>query len=960
MKKIFTIFFLLSLAFLSIPDLLAQSGVGKLAGKIIDAETKDPLIGANVLILNTQLGAATNVDGEYFILNINPGTYTVKVSYVGYGEKEIQDIRIVPGVTYELDIELNPGIELLEVVVTDKKLFEENATNTVKVIDSDQISKLPVRGVENLASLQAGVVKAEGSGGEGGNAVLNVRGGRGQEVLYVVDGIVQNSVLWNQNFSQVSNAAIEQISFQVGGFEAKYGQAQSGIINVTTKSGYPKYTLYGDVLTSSFTDDFGYNLYNTNLGGPIIPGSTEHTFFLSAERGWFLDGTPSAIGANFPSIGYSSPTIPNNSEDLWRLTARTYHNLGSQFTLRLGGNYNMRNYRIVLWNVISPGPLLEQNFAKNNSEHFPKRERENLSATARLTQNIGTSSFWDLTLGFRRYNQLDGDGVFFDNVEAYGDTLLNPYLPVQADDSELLNDGTGLWMAYGRVSDYFRKIDDMGFTADASFSSQLENHLIEAGGGATYGIISYYSIRPLSMGLNAREYTTAGGQIVPADTLLERYIKEKPLYYGYDVMGGKNKSDDYDYVEPYKPLMAYGYIQDRFELEDLVLNIGLRFDYVDTKAHQLKDPTLPYAIGSDPDNLDWDDFKIAEPETYFSPRIGLGFPVTETTVFHAQYGKFIQQPRLIDVYPFFNSISTLKQNDAFATNNGHLTSENTTQYEVGFRQILGDNNASLNVTAFYKNTKGLTNTQVVRYQRIPGGEFLDYYPPVNSDFGTVKGLAFTLDVPRISYFALSVNYTFSIAEGTGSAFDAAYVAAFRNNNGETPKTIAPLDFDQPHTGVINVDFTVPKGDLGFLEMTGLNLLFSFNSGRPYTPLETQSLLQDNTNWGSTKGFVNSTYGPGSFKIDLKLEKSFEFFNNTLITPYLWIENLLDADNAILVWRSTGSPATTNFLTTETGKKLAAQNGTEWVQDYESLENDPYNYGIPRLIKLGLKINFAGN
>jgi hypothetical protein len=959
MKKIFTISLLLSFVFLMVPCLVAQSGVGKLAGKIVDVSTKEPLIGANVLILNTQLGAATNVDGEYFILNINPGTYTIKFSYVGYGGKEIQDIRIVPGITYELDVELVPGIELVEVVVTDKKLFEENATNTVKVVDSDQISKLPVRGVENLASLQAGVVRAEGSGGVGGNAEINVRGGRTQEVLYVVDGIVQNSALWNQNFSQVSNAAIEQISFQVGGFEAKYGQAQSGIINVTTKSGYPKYTLYGDMLTSSFTDDFGYNLYNANIGGPIIPGSTDHTFFLSAERGWFLDGTPSAIGANFPSIGYSSPVLPNNSEHLWRLSARTYHNLGSQFILRLGGNYNVRDYRIVLWNVISPYNLLEQNFAKNNSDHFPKRERDNLSATARLTQNIGESSFWDLTLGFRRYYQLEGDGVFFDNVNAYGDTLFNPYLPSQADDSRLLTDDIGLWTDYGRVSDYYRKIDDMGFTADISFSSQLENHLIEAGGGGTYGSISYYRLTPVGLGLGVREYTNINGQVVPAVSPLDRYIREQPYYYGYDVMGGQNKDDAYDYVEPYKPIMAYGYIQDRFELEDLVLNIGLRFDYVDTKSHQLKDPALPYAGGSEPDDLDWDDFKIADPETYFSPRIGIGFPVTETTVFHAQYGKFIQQPRLIDVYPFFNRVDNLKQTDAFTTNNGYLSSEKTTQYEVGFRQILGENAASINITAFYKNTQGLTNTQVVKYQRIPGGEFLDYYPPANSDFGTVKGLALTLDIPRISYFALSVNYTFSIAEGTGSATDAAYVAAFRNNNGETPKTIAPLDFDQPHTGIINFDFTIPKGEMGLLEMTGLNVLFSFNSGRPYTPLETQSLLDDNSNWGSTKGFVNSTYGPGSFKIDLKLEKSFEILDNTLITPYLWIENLLDADNAILVWRSTGSPETTNFLNTETGKKLAAQNGTEWVQDYESLENDPYNYGIPRLIKLGLKINFAG-
>lgn len=951
MKKSYTISLLLSFLLISTSVILAQSGVGKLSGKITDAETKEPLIGANLIISNTMLGAATDVNGEYFILNISPGEYSVKVSYVGYGEKEIQNVRIVAGITYELNVELSAGIELTEIVVTDKKLFESQATNTVKVIDSDQISRLPVKGVENLASLQSGVVISEGSGGAGGNATINVRGGRGQEVLYVVDGIVQNSSLWNQNFSQVSNSSIEQISFQVGGFEAKYGQAQSGVVNVTTKSGSPNYSFFADALTSSFTDEYGYNLYTANVGGPILPGLNDQTFYLTAERGWFLDGNPSALESGFPSIGESSPIYKNNSEGLWRISGRTYHNLGGTFILRLGGNYNTRDYRTTVWG--------SNGYAKNNWDHNPKIERDNISFNARLTQNLGKASYWDITLGWRKYAQMEGDGVFFDNVQAYGDTLLNPYLPVQADDSNLNRDDVGIWAKYGKVNDYFRKIDDQAFTVDASFTSQVDNHLIEAGGGLTYNNIKYFSFSPLSMGLNAREYTTAAGDTVPAVSLLDRYIREKPYYYGYDVMGGENESAEYNFIEPYKPLVLYGYLQDRFELADLVINLGLRLDYVDTKTQKLRDPSLPYAGGTDPGNYDAGDFVTADPEVYFSPRIGLGFPVTESTVFHAQYGKFIQQPRLIDVYPFTNRLELLKQTADFTTNNGYLASENTTQYEVGFRQILGDNAAAINITAFYKNTQGLTNDEVVNYQRSTSGEILRYYSPSNADFGTVKGLALSIDVPRFNYFALSINYTFSIAEGTGSSSGSAFVSAFRNVNNETPKTIAPLDFDQPHTGVINVDFYVPEGDLGFFERTGINLLFSFNSGRPYTPLETQNLLEGNTNWGNTSGYVNSTYGPGSFRLDLKLEKGFAVGSNTIITPYLWVENLLDADNAVTVWRSTGSPYTTEYLSTDTGKKLSAQNGEKWAQDYESVERDPANFGIPRLIKLGVRVNFAG-
>ncbi len=87
----------------------------------------------------------------------------------------------------------------------------------------------------------------EGNGGQDGNAQINVRGGRSSEVVYIVDGVVQNNLYNGQTVSQVSNSAIDQISFQVGGYEAKYGQAQSGIVNVTTKSGQPYYNIFADV-----------------------------------------------------------------------------------------------------------------------------------------------------------------------------------------------------------------------------------------------------------------------------------------------------------------------------------------------------------------------------------------------------------------------------------------------------------------------------------------------------------------------------------------------------------------------------------------------------------------------------------------------------------------------------------------------------------------------------------------
>ena len=222
MKKTFTNLLAFLVLLFSSTAIFAQTGVGKISGKVLDADTKEPLIGANVIIVNTNLGAATDLDGNYFILNITPGTYEVKVSYVGYAPKTYKDVRVVANITYQLNAELSTDFTLDEVV---EKFFEAKATNTVKVIDSEQIGRMPVRGVQNLVSLQAGVVVQEGSGGQTGNADINVRGGRSSEVVYIVDGIVQNNLYNRETVAQVSNSAIDQISFQVGGYEAKYGSA---------------------------------------------------------------------------------------------------------------------------------------------------------------------------------------------------------------------------------------------------------------------------------------------------------------------------------------------------------------------------------------------------------------------------------------------------------------------------------------------------------------------------------------------------------------------------------------------------------------------------------------------------------------------------------------------------------------------------------------------------------------
>jgi outer membrane receptor protein involved in Fe transport len=970
MKNLITKLFCFTLLILFASTSYAQSGVGKLSGRVVDANTKEPLIGANILIMDTQLGAATDINGEYFILNITPGTYTVRFSYVGYAPKTVENVRMVANITYELNMELSTDFTLDDIVVIDRKLFEEKATNTVRVIDADQISRLPVRGVSNIASLQSGVVMQEASGGQSGNATLNVRGGRGSEVLYIIDGVPQNNLFNRSSAAQVSNVAIDQISFQVGGYEAKYGQAQSGIISVTTKSGQPTYNILADLITSSFTDNYGYNLYSGTISGPIIPGIPEHTIFLSGERQWSLDDTPPAIPYNYPSVGRTFDYTPNNTSEAWRLSAKTTHRMG-QFSMNLSGLYNSRDYTL----LSASGAPATQRFIKNNSSFADGFAVENTSLNARISQTLSANTYWNLNLGYRVYDFERFNPYFGNDLLAYGDSARwanelgvhlwrnggrtarvdennNPMYgpgggPIAAD-----TDRFGVFRPHGWATGLYQRRENDAINLDFDITSQIGNHLVEFGLGASRTVVRGFGVFALQ--LADKNYAHLSTQ--------EKFEALEPFVYGYDVTGQNRIGSDFEnkLQRPYEPIIGYAYLQDRFELEDLVLNLGLRMDYIDLKSYVLVNPALPFAGGTDPFDFDDGDFRLRDVDIEFSPRIGIGYPVTESTVFHAQYGRFIQIPELNDVYfgPYDYNVYLPGGIDPQSGFNGALLPEETVQYEAGFRQLLAGGQAALNITAFYKNIRGLVNVESHKWRELEGGRERTAIYPENSDFGTTKGLALSLDVSRMHMFNVSAQYTFQIAEGTGSSTSSNQTAVFRNTDNLPPKVIAPLNFDQRHTAIVNVDFFVPKGELGWLELFNVNALFSFNSGRPYTPVSRWNLLGDNSLIAENMGYVNSAFAPGSFRIDLKMEKGFSVGNSMFFTPYLWIENLLDSDNIVNVYRSTGDPYTTGWLTTEQGQSAILFNGLQWAQDYESLERSPRNFGIPRLIRLGLKINFA--
>ena len=280
MYRKWSILMLIALAF---PVAAFAQSTGKLSGRVLDSETGEGLPGATILIVGTQFGTAADFDGNYTILGLPVGEYDVQVSFVGYQTSTVTDTEINSGYTRELNFTLSPG-ELLEGVVVEyeRPLIQKDALGAPRVVSGDEIQNLPVRGINAVAALQGGIVSDEGSG------TLNVRGGRGSEVIYFVDGVKVTGQLG------VPQAAIQEQEMLIGGLPAKYGDALAGVISVSTRSASTKFFGSLEAVTSELLDDYGYNEIEATFGGPII--GNRLGFFLSGSYRNIGDNDPTAIG----------------------------------------------------------------------------------------------------------------------------------------------------------------------------------------------------------------------------------------------------------------------------------------------------------------------------------------------------------------------------------------------------------------------------------------------------------------------------------------------------------------------------------------------------------------------------------------------------------------------------------------------------------------------------------------
>ncbi len=561
---------------------------------------------------------------------------------------------------------------------------------------------------------------------------------------------------------------------------------------------------------------------------------------------------------------------------------------------------------------------------------------------------LSTKSYVKANLALFNYEETFGDDHHWDDVEGYGDPTdpYNKYLSAVGQ-NPLAVAQLSEYLSYGRVwDDYSHQVSSyMGLSLD--YLNQINTHEITTGFEYRGNTIKYYRVaQPIELAEGLGTGTLSDSA---------KYITYRNAYtenFGFDLFGEENTSGN-SYQEPGEPTIFGAYINDKIELKDLVVNLGVRYEYFNPNTDA---PDDWYDMHMDSDgriDREASNYNPVDADIQINPRLGLSFPVTDKTKFHAQYGKFSQHPNLNRLYlsdvVFANNF---KSGNYTISPNAKLASEKTTQYEVGFSQVVGAS-VAIDVTGFYKEIRDYTQLRNLYGAKLDDAEFV-WAQYQNGDYGVVKGMSIGLGMKRVSGLTANLSYTVSWAEGTGSDPTSNFYVAWQSDQGENgfPSLINPLDYDQRHTGTLMLDYRLPKV-MGMLSNTGINMIYSFGSGTTYTPSSIESSL-----FGRGEIYpqapINSGVTPWTSNLDIRLDSGVKL-GSINMTVYLLIQNALDAQNVINVYSGTGDAGTDGWLYTDPGKSYLSGNAAK--EDYYlSQVRDPANWDKPRSVQLGVKMN----
>ncbi len=767
---------------------------GKLAGKVLDGATGNPLVGANVILEGTPMGAATDLDGYYVILNVPPGNYTVKAVMIGYATVSYTGVSVNVDLTTTIDF--NMQIESLQgeeiVVISNRKPIKEDVASSQINISKDRIDDLPVTTVEGVIGLQAGI--------EG----MSVRSGGENELAVKLDGASLKDDRTGKPIMGIPLNAVQEIMIQSGGFNAEYSDLQAGVINVITKEGSTDgYSFNLDYKYSppaqkyhgkSIFDPDSYFLRpyldedvcwtGTDNGAwddymqsqyPSFDGWEEVSEDLCTDDNPDNDLSPEAAKRLFewqhrhtgdiskPDInidaGFGGP-VPFVSSALGNLRFYTsYRQERDMYLIPLSrDSYDEWAWSTKLTSDITPkiklqlSSFVKEIAATSSSSSGNPNYFENLwdvagifSGSSQNNSKIFYPDYYCLTdVSNRMYSakltNMLSNKSYYEGLIEYSYTGWDTS-PGDSLDETLDND---IWPG---VEDYY--VDDSPFG--------FNPYLVEGIGGGTFLMGGKSTSRDNSETSRFKlrfDFTTQANQNNQIKTGLE--FESYYYHMNYGLVSDWSPTNNIWTEWEQNPYQINSYIQDKLEFKGWVATAGLRLEYFDPNTKWYIADYYDKSLFSANYTSDDDEgiiMKKVDGNVTLLPRLGISHPITENSKLYFNYGHMRQ--KFLPDYLF--GVRRGYGNEMSRFGDPSLPMEKTVAYELGYDHALFDQYL-LHIAAYYKDKSDQANT--VRYISADGS--IDYYQYENNFYQDIRGLEIEFRKRSGDWLTGFVNYTYYV------------------------------------------------------------------------------------------------------------------------------------------------------------------------------------------------------
>jgi|GEM_PF-325781 len=883
---------------------------GKICGGVVDASDESLMASANIEIIDTKMGAASDFEGYYVILNVPPGMYTLRASFVGYQPILVEGVQVTADLTTEVDFRLKESpIEMEEVVIkATRPLIVKDLTSSQVILSGHEVDEiLPVDSYPQVLSVNPGyAVDQRGP---------HIRGGRSNEISYHLDGFSIKDPIFRRLALNLPQNSVSEMVILSGGFNAEYGDAQSAIVNLVSKEGGREWSgqvVHRLALPVSgvgagnwriYQNDTGERQTRLTLSGPLF-GEPRIGVFGVYERSTWDDWDPHVHV--LPNQGRS------NHQGLGTLTMQ----VSPEVKLKIGGLRYDATWH--LWEA--KRQLIPETFLQG--------ERKSSMLYGDLSHMLSDDSYYKFRIGYHTSTaKIAQPDRWWDVNRSEAWNAGDPNAPEGVNDNpvDIISPETNEDRLYiSGDNNYFEDRAFNTLTVRANLVSQVtRRHEIQIGGD-----LERTQLRRVSV------YASPGNT------------------YGYK----------YDAHPTYGSL----YVQDKMEYEGLIVNLGFRGEFFSSRSNIPKDvftgksimdqdpttavypwdPNAPDSLWGHPDGA-WaptgfrqdystgiwgeNDAQRTKTKFHLCPRIGVSHPISDRDVIHFFYGHFYETPPANYLYENTN----WNTNGYWMTvGNPDLDPEHTVSYELGVDHLIAED-VTLDITGFYKDISDLVDTRTVNdldvvdipdsittYSgiRIAAPHPYEYTIYDNIGHGNVRGFEVTLKKHPIGRWSAEAVYTFMVARGISSDPIEGYL--FRSSNRDRPTKKYFLDWDRRHSLSCCLGYRNEPA-------WSFSLLWTYATGSPYT-IASRSLQPEQ----------NNHRFPSISKTNLHMEKYFRWWN-LRETVFLRVNNLFD-NRYVLNFDDT-SPEMVNYLL-ETG---------EWTGPY----NDLTVYNSPRVIKAGLRVDF---